>query len=51
MQERIEALGGRLAIVTAPGQGTTIEARLPSHKDGQAEAGGPDAETLKRAVA
>jgi PAS domain S-box-containing protein len=29
MRERVEALGGRFRVTTAPGQGTVIEARLP----------------------
>jgi len=29
LQERAEILGGRLAIVSAPGQGATVEATLP----------------------
>jgi signal transduction histidine kinase len=29
MRERVEALGGRFRVVTAPGQGTVVEARLP----------------------
>jgi hypothetical protein len=29
MRERVEALGGRFRVTTAPSQGTVIEARLP----------------------
>jgi signal transduction histidine kinase len=29
MRERVEALGGRFRVTTAPGQGTVVEARLP----------------------
>jgi hypothetical protein len=29
MRERVEALGGRFRMTTAPGQGTVVEARLP----------------------
>jgi PAS domain S-box-containing protein len=29
MRERVEALGGRFRVRTAPGQGTVVEARLP----------------------
>jgi two-component system, NarL family, sensor histidine kinase UhpB len=29
MRERVEALGGRFRVTTAPGQGTVIEAKLP----------------------
>ena len=29
MRYRVEAAGGRLSIVSAPGQGTRIEATLP----------------------
>jgi PAS domain S-box-containing protein len=29
MRERVEALGGRFRVVTAPGQGTVVEAKLP----------------------
>ncbi len=29
MRERIEALGGRLAVESAPGQGTTIAVTVP----------------------
>ena len=40
MRERIEALGGTLAIFTSPGQGTTIDARLPALEPKQAETNG-----------
>jgi two-component system, NarL family, sensor histidine kinase UhpB len=50
MRERIEVLGGTLAIVTAPGRGTTVEARLPVLMAGAADVGGLDA-VLDRAVA
>jgi signal transduction histidine kinase len=30
MQERVELLGGRLYIQSAPGEGTTVEARVPA---------------------
>jgi PAS domain S-box-containing protein len=29
MRERVEALGGRFTVTTAPGQGTVVEARVP----------------------
>jgi signal transduction histidine kinase len=29
MRERVEAIGGRLSIRTAPGEGTTVEALAP----------------------
>jgi signal transduction histidine kinase len=29
MRERVEALGGRFRVTTAPGQGTVVEAKLP----------------------
>ena len=29
MRERVEALGGRFRVTTAPGKGTVVEARLP----------------------
>jgi two-component system sensor histidine kinase UhpB len=29
MRERVEALGGRLTVTTAPGEGTVVEARVP----------------------
>ena len=29
MRERVEALGGRLAVESAPGQGTTIAVTVP----------------------
>ena len=29
MRERVESLGGRFRVTTAPGQGTLVEARLP----------------------
>jgi PAS domain S-box-containing protein len=29
MRERVEALGGRFRVTTAPGEGTVVEARLP----------------------
>lgn len=32
MRERVEALGGRLTIETAPGAGTTVVAAIPAHQ-------------------
>jgi len=32
MKERLEMIGGKFAVVSAPGQGTTIEAHLPPAK-------------------
>ena len=29
MRERVEALGGRFTVTTAPGEGTVVEAELP----------------------
>ena len=29
MRERVEALGGRFLVITAPGDGTVVEAKLP----------------------
>jgi signal transduction histidine kinase len=29
MRERVEALGGRLAVESAPGRGTTVAATVP----------------------
>jgi signal transduction histidine kinase len=29
MRERVEALGGRFRVITAPGEGTVVEAKLP----------------------
>jgi signal transduction histidine kinase len=29
MRERVEALGGRFRVTTAPGKGTVVEAKLP----------------------
>jgi len=29
MRERVEALGGRFQVITAPGDGTVMEAKLP----------------------
>ena len=29
MRERVEALGGRFQVITAPGEGTVVEAKLP----------------------
>ena len=29
MRERVEALGGRFRVITAPGEGTMVEAKLP----------------------
>jgi signal transduction histidine kinase len=29
MRERVEALGGRFQVTTAPGRGTVVEARVP----------------------
>jgi signal transduction histidine kinase len=34
MRERVEALGGRLAVETAPGRGTTIAVTVPTHRGG-----------------
>jgi signal transduction histidine kinase len=34
MRERVEALGGRLAVETTPGQGTTIAVTVPSRREG-----------------
>jgi two-component system sensor histidine kinase DegS len=36
MQERIEALGGRLTIQTGPGQGTSVQVAIPAAPLGQA---------------
>ncbi len=51
MRERIEALGGSLDIVTAPGQGTTIAARLSARRDGAGSAGPRLATATERALA
>jgi signal transduction histidine kinase len=41
IRERVELLGGRLAIHTLPGAGTTLEARLPAqHRPAPAAGGG-----------
>jgi two-component system NarL family sensor kinase len=40
-RERIEAAGGRLEIVSAPGAGTTITARLPRARDARANGQAP----------
>ena len=32
MRDRIEAVGGQLEIVSAPGQGTSIRGRVPDHE-------------------
>ncbi|MGH9035350.1 MAG: hypothetical protein ACRD0O_06260 [Acidimicrobiia bacterium] len=29
MRERVESLGGRFEVVSAPGQGTTVTAEVP----------------------
>jgi signal transduction histidine kinase len=34
MRERVEALGGRLAVETAPGRGTTVAVTVPAHRGG-----------------
>jgi len=31
IQERVELLDGRLRVSSAPGEGTTLEARVPAH--------------------
>jgi hypothetical protein len=31
MRERVELVGGSFAVVSAPGRGTTIRARIPFH--------------------
>jgi two-component system sensor histidine kinase UhpB len=51
MRERIEALGGTLTIVTGPGQGTTIAARLPILEASRADVNELDNADLDRAVA
>jgi PAS domain S-box-containing protein len=35
MRERVEALGGRFRVTTAPGRGTVVEARLPPTDPGE----------------
>ena len=35
MRERVEALGGRLDVIAAPGDGATVTARLPVARGGQ----------------
>jgi signal transduction histidine kinase len=40
MADRLAALGGRLEVRSAPGQGTTITAQLPSTPNGWPAAGG-----------
>jgi signal transduction histidine kinase len=32
MRERVELLGGRLAIRSTPGEGTVVEARVPARR-------------------
>lgn len=51
MRERIEALGGSLTIVTGPGQGTTVAARLPIPSGGRTDVSRLDDAVLDRAVA
>jgi signal transduction histidine kinase len=33
MQERVKNIAGVLSIESAPGQGTTIRARVPAHEN------------------
>ena len=35
MRERVEALGGRFRVTTAPGKGTVVEAKLPLTDPGE----------------
>ncbi len=35
MRERARALGGRLIVISAPGQGTTVEASVPMKTMGE----------------
>jgi signal transduction histidine kinase len=35
MRERVEALGGSFRLISAPGAGTTVEARVPLAQEGQ----------------
>jgi two-component system sensor histidine kinase UhpB len=51
MRERIEALGGSLTIVTGPGQGTTIAARLPILETGLTDGSSPDIALPEKAAA
>jgi signal transduction histidine kinase len=37
MRERVEALGGRLAVESAPGRGTTVAATVPVGREGPGE--------------
>ena len=34
MRDRLEAVGGRLTITSAPGQGTRVTGRVPAHDPG-----------------
>jgi signal transduction histidine kinase len=40
MRERVEMVGGRFAIASAPGEGTTVTAEIPSDSTG--EPGSPE---------
>lgn len=42
MRERVEALGGRLTLESGRGRGTVLEAWLPLHGHGEADADGRD---------
>jgi signal transduction histidine kinase len=41
MRERVEALGGRLAVESAPGRGTTIAVTVPTEGFGEPQGGAP----------
>jgi two-component system sensor histidine kinase UhpB len=51
MRERIEALGGTLAITSGPGQGTAITARLPVPESDRSQPGAADESDPQRAAA
>jgi signal transduction histidine kinase len=41
MRERVEALGGRLAVESAPGRGTTVAVTVPAEGFGEPQGGAP----------
>jgi signal transduction histidine kinase len=48
MRERLQMVGGRLAIQSTPGQGTTVTAWIPVISEGEEQAGKSSLETKKK---
>ena len=45
MKERLEMVGGKFTVTTAPGKGTTVQAEVPLANDRNGEAGKISSET------